>query len=80
MIIPSLSPKIATQQVTHYAQNIALGDFYLFDYGAEKNLKLYGSKTPPLYPLKNVVSPVYLWASDTDFLNTFKVSETNLLK
>ena len=72
-IIPSLSPKIATQQVTHYAQNIKSGDFRLFDYGGDKNLRVYGSKFPPLYPLKNVVSTVYLWASDSDFLNTFKV-------
>lgn len=39
-IIPSLSPEIAVQQVTHYAQNIISGKFQLFDYGEIFILKL----------------------------------------
>lgn len=45
------------------------------EYGFEKNLRVYGSFTPPEYPLQNIESAVYLWASEHDFLNTIKVSK-----
>ena len=42
--------------------------------GFEKNLRVYGSFTPPEYPLQNIDSPVYLWSSENDFLNTIQVN------
>lgn len=40
VIIPSLSPEMSVQQVTHYAQNIISGKFELYDYGKSIKYKI----------------------------------------
>lgn len=46
----------------------------MFDYGTEGNLKMYQSKIPPLYPLKNINVPIVLIDSVDDSLTCLKVS------
>jgi lysosomal acid lipase/cholesteryl ester hydrolase len=48
--------------MTHYVQTMMTGKFQLYDYGVDKNIMLYGSKSPPLYPLEKITSPIYLYA------------------
>jgi hypothetical protein len=50
-------------------------EFRAFDYGVEKNLKVYGAKQPPLYPLDRISSPVYLYAGEYDMIFRKPVSE-----
>ncbi|KAL4718962.1 hypothetical protein ACJJTC_018949 [Scirpophaga incertulas] len=51
----------ATKQFIHYAQSFISGEFRHYDYGAEDNLKKYGTDLPPDYKLSNVVAPVSLF-------------------
>ncbi|CAG4986282.1 unnamed protein product [Parnassius apollo] len=41
----------AVKQIAHYGQNIRDKAFTRWNYGLEKNVKLYGSETPPSYNL-----------------------------
>jgi hypothetical protein len=45
----------------------------MFDYGKRKNLKIYHSEVPPLYPIENVTVPVYLVSSANDSIISLKV-------
>ncbi|KAG5667105.1 hypothetical protein PVAND_015104 [Polypedilum vanderplanki] len=76
-IFPTLSPRTGVQQVTHYVQTIMTKEFRAFDYGEEKNLKIYGTKKPPLYPLNRITSPIYLYAGEYDMI--FRRPDTELL-
>ncbi|KAL7041837.1 hypothetical protein ACKWTF_000920 [Chironomus riparius] len=76
-IFPTLSPRTGIQQVTHYAQTMITGKFRPFDYGPEKNLKLYGAKVPPDYPLHKITSPVYLYVGQYDII--FRKMDTDLV-
>ncbi|KAL1413937.1 hypothetical protein MTO96_007986 [Rhipicephalus appendiculatus] len=44
------------------------GRFARFDYGAERNLKVYGKATPPEYDLRRVSAPVALFWTQGDVL------------
>nr|XP_004924270.3 lipase 3 [Bombyx mori] len=57
----------SVKQIVHFGQGTMSGDFKMFDYGYF-NLKLYGNKEPPHYRLYKVVTPVYLFYSDEDWL------------
>ena len=43
----------STKNVLHYRQGILSGKFLMFDHG-KKNFELYGSDTPPQYPLHRI--------------------------
>ncbi|XP_063628450.1 lipase 3-like [Cydia splendana] len=58
----------AAKQLVHYAQEIISKKFRQFDYGAEENMKRYGSREPPEYDLGKVTAPVSLVYSDADWL------------
>ncbi|XP_013200347.2 lipase 3 [Amyelois transitella] len=58
----------ALKQVLHYGQNFNSGDFKRYDYGATKNLRVYGSEVPPSYPLESIRAPVSLFYSDHDWM------------
>lgn len=44
------------------------GKFQQFDFGRDKNLKIYNSPDPPEYNLKNVTAPIYLYSASEDLL------------
>ncbi|XP_021707072.1 lipase 3 [Aedes aegypti] len=46
------------KEVLHYVQLIWTRKFAPFDHGPSKNLRLYGQRTPPEYPLDRVSVPV----------------------
>lgn len=66
----------STKQFLHYAQSIRSGKFRKWDYGMFKNLKVYGSISPPKYDLGKVKAPVALHYSHNDWL----AAETDVLK
>ncbi|XP_044736861.1 lipase 3-like [Chrysoperla carnea] len=59
----------STQTLAHFGQIIrdARG-LKPFDYGTEKNLKLYGDVKPPLYDLSKVTLPTAMYYSRGDFI------------
>lgn len=58
----------SAKQFAHYGQGIVSGEFKKFDYGPTENLKRYGAEVPSSYNLQNVVAPVSLFYSDSDWL------------
>lgn len=68
-----LSPKIGIKQLLHYAQTIMSKKFRQYDYGAEKNLRIYNSTTPPEYDLRNVTVPFYIYIGEEDVIFNKKV-------
>lgn len=58
----------------HNPQYITLGGFTYFNYGPEKNLQLYGTKTPPDYDLSKISAPVALYYSKDDTAVPYIVS------
>ncbi|KAJ8664589.1 hypothetical protein QAD02_006251 [Eretmocerus hayati] len=51
---------IGAKVFAHYAQNVNWGRFAKYDYGSEKNLKVYKSESPPDFKLEKINVPVGL--------------------
>lgn len=49
------------------------GRFRKFNYGAGKNIFLYGSEMPPEYDLKKIKVPVYIMFAANDWATTKEV-------
>lgn len=47
--------------------------FRQFDYGRQKNLKKYGTPTPPNYNISAITCPVATYYSRRDFLVPYEV-------
>lgn len=61
------------KQLVHYGQGyINAGCFRQYDYGIDKNLRIYNSTTPPNYQLEKITAPIALFSSDNDWLATTK--------
>ncbi|XP_034114669.1 lipase 3-like [Drosophila albomicans] len=58
----------STNQMIHYLQEQQSGHFRQYDHGTAKNLEIYGSETPPDYPVEEITSKVYLWYGLNDNL------------
>uniref|UniRef100_A0A1B0CG72 Partial AB-hydrolase lipase domain-containing protein n=1 Tax=Lutzomyia longipalpis TaxID=7200 RepID=A0A1B0CG72_LUTLO len=58
----------STKQAFHYLQLVNSGHFRPFDYGPAENMKKYGSRAPPDYPLERITAPISLHYSDNDWL------------
>ncbi|KAG8230453.1 hypothetical protein J437_LFUL009941, partial [Ladona fulva] len=58
----------STKTVLHYAQEIRSGKFQMYDYGAEKNMKRYGTSKAPEYDLNAIQVPISLHYSLNDWL------------
>lgn len=58
----------AIRQVVHYGQLASVPDFRQYDFGLIENRRLYGSRTPPLYPIRNIRAPVAFYYSKNDLL------------
>lgn len=43
--------------------------FAKYDYGIDENMKLYGTKKPPLYDLSKVTAPVAIFYGKNDMYN-----------
>jgi len=49
------------------------GEFKKYDFGKEKNLKIYGTEKPPHYNvenLKNITVPQYLFFGSADIVSS----------
>ncbi|CAG9787966.1 unnamed protein product [Diatraea saccharalis] len=58
----------STLQLVHYGQLVKSGRFCRFDFGAQRNMEIYGAEYPPDYDLSNVAVPVVLYFSENDWL------------
>ncbi|CAH0699452.1 unnamed protein product [Spodoptera exigua] len=56
------------KQLAHYGQGLLTNDFAKFDYGEEDNILHYGVSTPPNYALENILVPIAIFYSDSDWL------------
>lgn len=54
------------------------GIFQYYDYGTEKNQRLYGSANPPEYPVENIKLPIYMITSSDDKAGTIAVCQVAL--
>ncbi|KAJ8922165.1 hypothetical protein NQ315_004100 [Exocentrus adspersus] len=52
------------KQLLHYFQIVYSGKQY--DYGVEGNLRMYGTKSPPLYSFSNMTAPIALFYASED--------------
>uniref|UniRef100_A0A1B6G3S2 Partial AB-hydrolase lipase domain-containing protein n=1 Tax=Cuerna arida TaxID=1464854 RepID=A0A1B6G3S2_9HEMI len=68
MILGHVPAGSSTKTLVHYAQEIKSNNFQRYDYGAEKNIILYNSTTPPLYNLSEITVPISLHYGDNDLL------------
>ncbi|XP_060809735.1 lipase 3-like [Amyelois transitella] len=64
----------SAKTIRHYIQLVNSGQFQMFDYGHEENLKKYGMPSPPSYRLNDVTLPVAIITSTDDWLCT--ISDT----
>ena len=62
----------STKNFDHFSQSANKGIFSKYDYGAKGNMKVYGSKEPPVYEVKNITFPVHLMAGYYDRLADMK--------
>lgn len=58
------------RQLLHFLQEYVSGKFRELDYGSAKNVLIYGSESPPDYPIKNIKAPVYFYYSKNDLLSS----------
>ncbi|XP_035456038.1 lipase 3-like [Spodoptera frugiperda] len=56
------------KQLAHYGQGIVSNDFRKYDYGEEENILRYGVAIPPSYALENILVPIAMFYSDSDWL------------
>ena len=62
-----------SKTMVHMAQMYRNGDkFYHYDFEEKENLIQYGSKTPRVYDLGNVKTPIYIFSGDKDGFATQK--------
>jgi hypothetical protein len=64
--------KLIQKLPVHYFQIIKSKRFQQFDYGP-KNMKIYGTKDPPEYKLKNVLAPVWIYHGTEDAIIGYQV-------
>ena len=66
-IMSHLSHFVSARQLEHFMQIYLSGEFRQYDF-ERKNIKIYGSSTPPQYNLKNVTTPTYIYSGSCDLL------------
>jgi len=60
----------STKDLTHFAQNVRNKVFAQYDYGATKNMQVYGQITAPNYDLSKIQNKVCLFVGNDDRLAT----------
>nr|UZS00785.1 gastric triacylglycerol lipase [Neocaridina denticulata sinensis] len=58
----------SARAIHHFLQEIQSGAFRKYDYGKQKNMRVYGQPEPPSYNLDRVKPPVALFWSKNDWL------------
>uniref|UniRef100_A0A2A4K7B0 Partial AB-hydrolase lipase domain-containing protein n=1 Tax=Heliothis virescens TaxID=7102 RepID=A0A2A4K7B0_HELVI len=78
LILGHVPAGASTKTLVHYAQEIKQsGRFQQFDYGPAQNFKVYGTESPPEYPLHKITLPIALFGSENDWLAS-DIDVTNL--
>lgn len=67
-IFRTLPSNAAVKQLIHYSKNQRLGKFCQFDYGEDKNKKVYGATTPPDYDVSQITIPIALHVGQNDMM------------
>ncbi|XP_067204979.1 gastric triacylglycerol lipase-like [Linepithema humile] len=62
----------STRTLLHFSQEIKSGKFCAYDFGENKNLRIYNAKLPPDYNLSSITVPIALIYADNDQLATKK--------
>ncbi|RZC37904.1 Abhydrolase 1 domain containing protein, partial [Asbolus verrucosus] len=69
LMLTQLGSEVSHKTFYHYIQvHRSGGNFQMYNYGKEENLKMYGKGEPPLYPLSKIKVPVLLVYSENDSL------------
>lgn len=66
-LLKHMSHFASARQVEHFLQGYQSGVFRQYDF-ERKNMKVYNSSTPPLYNLKNIKAPTYVYSASCDLL------------
>lgn len=70
LILDHVPAGASTKTLVHYAQEIGnQGKFRQFDYGLMGNLKQYGTRQPPEYPVDKITLPIALISGNNDWLS-----------
>lgn len=68
----------AFKQGIHYGQLVKHKRFCHYDHGKKKNLKIYGTESPPDYNLTNVVVPIAYYYAKHDTVCVAKDQEDSI--
>lgn len=68
VVLGHLPSGASMKQFAHYGQGILSNEFRKFDYGANENLARYGVEVPPKYNFNNIMAPVSMFCSESDWL------------
>lgn len=60
------------RNLDHMGQLMRTGKFQRFDYGVATNLQVYGTASPPLYPIEDIYIPIAMFVGKYDTLATPK--------
>ncbi|CAH1379419.1 unnamed protein product [Tenebrio molitor] len=75
LMISQFGSESSLNIIYHGYQQRLLGIFQAYDYGEIKNMRLYGSTNPLLYPLEKIKVPVFLVYSYDDWFCHYKDNE-----
>ncbi|XP_044761502.1 lipase 3-like [Coccinella septempunctata] len=67
------------RQFEHFSQLLINSRFAKYDFGAEENMKQYGSKLPPEYDLSKVTAPIAIFYGKNDMYNDYKKDKLETL-
>ncbi|CAG9834165.1 unnamed protein product [Diabrotica balteata] len=74
-VLVSNFPAGASAQMAYHIAQISHSDnFTRYDYGTEKNMKIYGQPNAPEFNLSAVTTPVALYYAKNDFLAAYEAS------
>ncbi|RZC32261.1 lipase member K-like, partial [Asbolus verrucosus] len=70
LMVAQFGSEVSWKVYYHYAQIFnSGGKFQMYDYAKNRNLKLYGTESPPLYPINKIKTPIYLFYSAQDIIS-----------
>ncbi|KAJ3621070.1 hypothetical protein MTP99_003244 [Tenebrio molitor] len=75
LMVSHFGSETSIKIIDHFYQMYYQHRFQAYDYGEVKNMEVYGSKRPFLFPLKKIKLPVYIIYSDSDYLSYYKDNE-----
>ncbi|KAJ1372910.1 hypothetical protein KIN20_035221 [Parelaphostrongylus tenuis] len=69
----------SAKNILHWIQIVKSRKCEKFDYGPKGNMQEYGQKTPPVFDLRKITTPTYLyWSKDDILADTEDIRETIL--